>query len=137
MAESKDRNRAPELDVAHGADTADPADTPDAAAPLPCARIDALPDRWSVGCIDRRRFLGASAGLLLWPLAGAARAEKSSPLSVDTRRALAASRYVYISPLRSDGEESRCHGEVWFGWIDGAVVVNTSPDRWNAAIIPQ
>jgi len=34
--------------------------------------------------------------------------------------------------LRSDGGESRCHGEVWFGWIDGAVVVNTSADRWKA-----
>jgi len=85
--------------------------------------------------IDRRRFLSASAGLLLWPLAGTARAEKSAQLSAGARAALAASPYVYISPLRSDGEESRCHGEVWFGWIDGTVVVNTSPDRWKASSV--
>jgi hypothetical protein len=42
---------------------------------------------------------------------------------------------VYISPLRSDGSESSCHGEVWFGWIDGAVVVNTGPDRWKSRAI--
>ena len=70
--------------------------------------------------------------MLLWPLTGVARDETSSPLPADARRALAESRYVYISPLRSDGEESRCHGEVWFGWIDGAVVVNTGADRWKA-----
>jgi len=42
---------------------------------------------------------------------------------------------VYVSPLRSDGAESQCHGEVWFGWIDGTVVVNTSPERWKATAI--
>lgn len=52
-----------------------------------------------------------------------------------TRTALAESPYVYVSPLRSDGSESRCHGEVWFGWIDGAVVVNTSPEGWKAVAI--
>jgi hypothetical protein len=39
---------------------------------------------------------------------------------------------VYVSPLRSDGSESRCHGEVWFAWLDGAVVINTAADRWKA-----
>jgi hypothetical protein len=82
--------------------------------------------------IDRRSFIGASLGFLLWPFAGAAREEKSSPLSPAALRALSESPYVYVSPLRSDGEESRCHGEVWFGWIDGAVVVNTGADRWKA-----
>jgi hypothetical protein len=73
--------------------------------------------------------------VLLWPLTGVARDETSSPLPADARRALAESRYVYISPLRSDGEESRCHGEVWFGWIDRAVVVNASPESWKATSI--
>ena len=82
--------------------------------------------------IDRRNFVGASLGFLLWPFAGAVWAEKSSPLSPAVLRALSESPYVYVSPLRSDGEESRCHGEVWFGWIDGAVVVNTGSDRWKA-----
>ena len=70
--------------------------------------------------------------MLLWPFAGAARAEKSPQLSADARQALAESPYVYISPLRTDGGESSCHGEVWFGWIDGAVVVNTGSTTWKA-----
>ena len=82
--------------------------------------------------IDRRSFIGASLGFLLWPFTRVARAEKSSPLSPAALRALSESPYVYVSPLRSDGQESRCHGEVWFGWIDGAVVVNTGSDRWKA-----
>jgi hypothetical protein len=82
--------------------------------------------------IDRRDFIGASLGFLLWPLARSARAEKSSPLSPEVLRALSESPYVYVSPLRSDGGESRCHGEVWFAWIDGAVVVITGADRWKA-----
>ena len=39
---------------------------------------------------------------------------------------------MYISPLRSDGTESTCHGEVWYGWLDGAVVVNTAPTTWKS-----
>jgi hypothetical protein len=85
--------------------------------------------------IDRRRFLGASLGLLLWPLARPAPARAGQPLGAATLQALAESPYVYVSPLRSDGSESRCHGEVWYGWIDGAVVVNTSPDRWKATAV--
>jgi len=82
--------------------------------------------------IDRRSFIGASLGLLLWPRAGAAREETPSPLSPEVLRALSESPYVYVSPLRSDGGESRCHGEVWFAWIDGSVVLNTGADRWKA-----
>jgi len=72
---------------------------------------------------------------LLLPFAAPVRVRAAAALPDATRTALAASPYVYVSPLRSDGSESRCHGEVWFGWIDGAVVVNTSPDRWKATAI--
>jgi len=81
--------------------------------------------------IDRRSFLGGSLGLLLWPLALPRRAGAAA-LSEELQRALASSPLVYVSPLRSDGSESRCHGEVWFGWIDGAVIVNTGADGWKA-----
>lgn len=47
-------------------------------------------------------------------------------------RALEKSEFVYVSPLRSDGSESTCHGEVWYGWLDGAVVINTAPGTWKA-----
>jgi hypothetical protein len=86
--------------------------------------------------IDRRSFLGGSLGLLLWQLAGPARAAGAA-LSSAAEEALRTSPLVYVSPLRSDGSESRCHGEVWFGWIDGAVIVNTGFDRWKARSVRQ
>ena len=52
--------------------------------------------------------------------------------AAELERALETSGLVYISPLRADGSESTCHGEVWFGWIDGAVVINTSKETWKA-----
>jgi hypothetical protein len=92
--------------------------------------------------IDRRRFLGVSAllgaGAALWPLRALARprvvAQGARPaaLPAETLAALGSSPLAYVSPLRSNGQESTCHGEVWFGWIDGAVVVITSSDRWKA-----
>jgi len=48
---------------------------------------------------------------------------------------LEASPYVYLSPLRSDGEESQCHAEVWYAWLDGAVVMIVAKDRWKAKAI--
>ena len=74
--------------------------------------------------ITRRAFLGGSAAALLAPAAFAR--------SVDLEAALDASKLVYVSPLLADGSESTCHGEVWFGWIDGAVVVITGKDRWKS-----
>jgi len=84
--------------------------------------------------IDRREFIAVACGTLLLPFAAPMRA-RAAALPEATRAALTASPYVYVSPLLSDGSESRCHGEVWFGWIDGAVVVNTSPDRWKTIAI--
>jgi hypothetical protein len=72
--------------------------------------------------------LGAGAALLLaWP----GRAVASAP-SADVEALLEKSDYVYVSPLLADGAESRCHGEVWYGWFDGAVVLITSKDAWKA-----
>jgi hypothetical protein len=84
--------------------------------------------------IDRRTLLEALAGLPLAPIA-LARAQSTparAPLAPELERALAGSPYVYVSPLRSNGEESRCHGEVWYGWIDGAVVLITAATAWKA-----
>ena len=49
--------------------------------------------------------------------------------------ALKQSGLVYISPLRADGSESTCHGEVWFAWLDGSVVIITGRDRWKARAV--
>ena len=39
---------------------------------------------------------------------------------------------VYVSPLKKDGAESRCHGEIWFAWDRESVVVVTSRESWKA-----
>jgi len=74
--------------------------------------------------ITRREFLGGSLAALLAPAALARAA--------DLEAVLEQSPYVYVSPLRSDGAESTCHGEVWYGWIDGAAVVITGTERWKS-----
>ena len=84
--------------------------------------------------IDRRTLLEALVGLLFAPSA-LARAQSSpakAPVGPASEQSLAESPYVYVSPLRSNGEESRCHGEVWYGWIDGSVVVITAARTWKA-----
>jgi hypothetical protein len=77
----------------------------------------------SAGGIDRRTFLGATAVALLAPATFARAAALDA--------ALAGSEFAYISPLLTDGVESTCHGEVWYAWLDGAVVVITASDRWK------
>ena len=95
--------------------------------------------------IRRRDLLGAGLGLLLTPTAIFARPRHPAlvrplqlrpvsrlALAPEIERELAKSPYVYISPLGSDGAESRCHGEVWYAWIDGAVVIITKTTTWKA-----
>lgn len=72
----------------------------------------------------------ASAGVALWPLLGGARSARAAD-ALPTAL-LESSPFVYISPLLADGRESRCHGEVWYGWLDGAVVINTAPTTWKS-----
>ena len=78
--------------------------------------------------LRRRAFLAGLAALPFVPLRGARAAGPSD----EARRALETSGFVYVSPLRSDGSESTCHGEVWFGWLDGRVVLITGSERWKA-----
>jgi hypothetical protein len=88
--------------------------------------------------LARRAFLRGAVGLALalrlpWParvLAEAAR--ESEGLGPQTLELLEQSGFVYVSPLRQDGSESTCHGEVWFGWLDGAAVLITSRMAWKA-----
>ena len=42
------------------------------------------------------------------------------------------STLVYLSPLKEDGTESTCHGEVWFVVHDGSMFVSTRTGAWRA-----
>lgn len=84
--------------------------------------------------LTRRELLAAIGGAAITPLiARAARAAGEAPgLPEATRKLLETSPYVYVSPLKKDGQESTCHGEVWFAWLDGAAVLITARDGWKA-----
>ncbi|HKE13153.1 MAG TPA: hypothetical protein VKE73_16425 [Myxococcota bacterium] len=90
-------------------------------------------DGW-FGPLSRRSFLqGAAATALLLPHAARrALAFDAAPLPPRTVAALETSSFVYVCPLRRDGSESTCHGEVWYGWLDGAVVLTSASASWKA-----
>jgi len=90
--------------------------------------------------LDRRRFVaGTFAGTVLlgtWPASarsGGAASAGALPAGVVGK--LEASDYVYVSPLKRDGSESRCHAEVWYAWLDDSVVITVASDRWKATAI--
>lgn len=81
--------------------------------------------------LDRRTFLGAAVAAGFFPRG--LLAEEGLPPA--TRDALASSPFVYVSPLSREGSESRCHGEVWFAWLDGAVQIVTGTGGWKARAV--
>jgi len=89
-----------------------------------------------MSALDRRSFLRALLVAAAGPLGlgGALRRARAADASLpaETRRLLETSPYVYVSPLLADGSESTCHGEVWYGWIDGRVALITSREAWKA-----
>jgi hypothetical protein len=87
--------------------------------------------------ITRRELLEAAlAGAGIWWLGAAAQpAGAAQALAPELVRALEKSPFVYVSPLRADGSESRCHGEVWFAWDRDAVVIVTGSEHWKARAV--
>ena len=57
------------------------------------------------------------------------------PTLASRRQALATSKLVYLTPIKSNGEESRCQAEIWFAYHDGDVFVVTPPDAWRAEAV--
>ena len=50
---------------------------------------------------------------------------------------LRTSRLVYLTPIKSNGEESQCKAEIWFAYDAGNVYVVTPPDAWRAQAVRQ
>ena len=48
---------------------------------------------------------------------------------------LETSQLVYITPIKSNGEESRCKAEIWFSHHEGDVFVVTPPETWRAKAV--
>lgn len=48
---------------------------------------------------------------------------------------LKSSKLIYLTPIKSDGEESKCQGEVWFIYLDSKIYVTTATDAWRAEAI--
>lgn len=87
--------------------------------------------------ITRRQFLaGSAAGAAALWLPRRAFGDEADP-GVALKAALAASPLVYVSPLRKDGSESTCHGEVWFVAEGDDVLVVTAAERWKARALSQ
>jgi hypothetical protein len=77
---------------------------------------------------------------LVLKLAGAAFASAVLPLRAATlseaaRKALEHSHLVYLTPLKRDGSESRCHAEVWFVFDGHDVFVVTAAKAWRRRAI--
>jgi hypothetical protein len=92
------------------------------------------------GGLTRRLFLtrlGVGAVGLAWALPGRPRpviAKQPEATSLPIAL-LEQSPFIYVSPLLRDGEESRCHAELWFAWIDDSIIVTVAKDRWKATAL--
>jgi hypothetical protein len=93
---------------------------------------------FSQRAISRRDFMrGAAAlsGVVLLPANLARSRDAEFRVSKAAQAAIEASKLIYITPLKSDGEESSCHAEVWF-YADGAdLLVVTKPELWRSQAI--
>jgi hypothetical protein len=77
------------------------------------------------------KFTGAASAVALMPTHVFA----ATALPEATRAALVESDTVYITPLKSNGEESRCHAEVWFVADTDGLFVITTADAWRTKAI--
>ncbi len=77
--------------------------------------------------ITRRTLLGTGiATIVLTPFARAVKAPHA---------AMTQSPLIYLTPLKSDGGESRCQAEIWFALYEGSMFVVTRNDAWRTEAI--
>ena len=77
--------------------------------------------------LNRRTTLLGAATLPAIPLF----AEPSASI----KDKLTTSQLIYLTPIKSDGSESTCKGEVWFLYQDPDIWVVTQADAWRAEAI--
>jgi hypothetical protein len=90
--------------------------------------------------VSRRRFLeGAVAlsGTLLLPTGYGWAQDGKYAVSDPAKAAIESSPLIYITPIRSDGSESHCHGEVWFASEGLDLLIVTPRDFWRSRAIRQ
>ena len=82
--------------------------------------------------MNRRQALGRGAALLVsgYGYASLAVADASPAVAF-----LDKSDLIYLTPIRSDGAESTCHGEVWFIHYNQEIFVVTKSDAWRTEAI--
>jgi hypothetical protein len=88
--------------------------------------------------ISRRDFVrGAAAlsGAVLLPASAAWPGDPEFRVSKEAQAAIEKSPLIYITPIKSDGNESACHAEVWF-YADGAdLLVVTKQELWRSQAV--
>src|SRR5262249_45374623 len=88
--------------------------------------------------LSRRAFLSLSAlslgALALWPRNARAH-DGHFDLGSSVEDQLTKGKLVYVSPLKKDGKESQCHGEVWYFFDKGDVVIGTATKGWKTRAV--
>ena len=79
--------------------------------------------------LNRREALKGTALLLLSTSIGGRQAIAAESPAIGF---LDKSALIYLSPFRSNGKESKCHGEVWFVHHNNEIYVVTQSDAWRA-----
>ncbi len=88
--------------------------------------------------LTRRNFLSGAAALSTTLLLPAERIWSHAGefhLSDAAKQATTESSVIYISPMRSDGTESKCHAEIWFVPDGETLFVVTPLDAWRSRAI--
>ncbi|MDH3644343.1 MAG: hypothetical protein OES38_19720, partial [Gammaproteobacteria bacterium] len=82
--------------------------------------------------LTRRRILAAGAGVFAAAgFASRAAAEDAASL----QKNLVESELIYLTPIRTDGSDSRCQAEVWFVHHEADLYVVTATEAWRAQAI--
>jgi len=89
---------------------------------------------FSQRAVTRRDFMrGAAAlsGMILLPARLARSSDADFHVSKAAQAAIDSSPLIYITPIKRDGDESKCHAEVWFSPEGQDLFVVTRPELWR------